>query len=64
MKVIEKREPNTKRKRCIYCESLLEYSKDDIKFYDSEYSARSYCYIKCPVCEYKTRLNNNEILSF
>ena len=64
MKVIEKRDPNTKRKRCIHCESLLEYSKDDINFCDSEYSAYSFYYIICPVCKYRTKISNNEIIRF
>lgn len=64
MKVLEKRDPHTKRKRCIHCESLLEYSKDDIKFYPSEYPACAFHYIICPVCTYRTKISNNEIIRF
>ena len=59
MKVIEKRELGTKRKRCINCESLLEYIKEDMRIYDSDYP---FYYIKCPICGYKTRLTGSEIL--
>ena len=62
MKVIERRDPNTRRKRCEYCESLLEYSKEDIVFIDTEYETFSFYYITCPICNRKNRLNKKEII--
>ena len=60
MKVIEKRDPDTRRKRCRNCQSLLEYNRKDIyNLGDLHYGP----YIECPICNYKTILRDaNDII--
>ena len=59
MKIIERRDPDTRRKRCCNCQSLLEYTREDIyNLEQSQYAP----YIECPVCIMKNILRDNDII--
>lgn len=63
MKIIERRDPDTRRKRCCNCQSLLEYTREDIYNYNLEQSQYAPApYIECPVCIMKNILRDNDII--